>query len=156
MNLDESGYKKVFGLDPENRKLVKKALEVALDVRKFEIGLYWQRATYFWTLIAASFGGYFLILGSEHLDDKEYLSLIVACIGFIFTWAWYLVIRGSKRWQENWENHVDMLEDFVIGPLFKTKLTRTPDKPVIDKVVGPGHFSPSRVNVWVSIFTLII
>jgi hypothetical protein len=28
------------------------ALQTALDVRKFEIDLYWKRATYFWPFIA--------------------------------------------------------------------------------------------------------
>ena len=33
----------------------KKALKQVLDIRKFEIELYWKRATYFWTFIAAMF-----------------------------------------------------------------------------------------------------
>jgi lipopolysaccharide export LptBFGC system permease protein LptF len=38
------------------------ALNHALDIRKFEIELYWKRAAYFWTFIAAAFAGYFLLL----------------------------------------------------------------------------------------------
>ena len=34
------------------------AHKIALDVRKFEIELYWKRATYFWTFIAATLAEY--------------------------------------------------------------------------------------------------
>ena len=90
---DQEEYKDAFrGEKGQN------ALKQALDIRKFEIGLYWQRAAYFWALIAAAFAGYFAILSSDHLADKEYLAYIVGCIGFLFTWAWFLVNRGSKYW----------------------------------------------------------
>ena len=45
--------------------------------------------------------------------------LVLACLGFIFSVAWILVNKGSKHWQENWENHIDLLEDSVTGPLHK-------------------------------------
>lgn len=35
-----------------------KALNQALDIRKFEIELYWKRATYFWTFIGATMAGF--------------------------------------------------------------------------------------------------
>ena len=37
---------------------------IALDIRKFEIDLYWKRAAYFWTFIAAAFGAYFLMFNA--------------------------------------------------------------------------------------------
>jgi hypothetical protein len=134
-----------------------KALEHALDIRKFEIGLYWQRAAYFWALIAVAFAGYFAILSAEYLCDKEYLAYIVSCIGFLFTWAWFLVNRGSKYWQENWENHVDMLEDEITGPLYKTVLHRPPQKVSLEKfLINPMAVSVSKVNQWVSCFVLCV
>jgi hypothetical protein len=151
-------YRKKFGLDEEDKCKANKALEHALDIRKFEIDLYWKRATYFWALIAVAFAGYFAILSSEHLEDKNYLAYVVALVGTIFTWAWYLVNRGSKFWQENWENHVDNLEDAVIGPLYKTVLHRPKDDGfLIDKyILGPARISASKVNQWVSVFVIII
>lgn len=166
--MTENEYRECFGLTPENIERAKKALEHALDIRKFEIGLYWQRAAYFWTLIAAAFAGYFAILSAEHLAEKKYLAFIVACIGLLFTWAWFLVNRGSKYWQENWENHVDMLEDIITGPLYKTVLRRPTEKEnkekstgkkidIIEKLVtGPVAISASKINQWVSLFTFFI
>jgi hypothetical protein len=151
-------YKNAFGLGTlQNPVKAKAALDLALDIRKFEIGLYWQRAAYFWALIAAAFAGYFAILSAEKLADREYLAYIVSCIGLIFSWAWFLVNSGSKYWQENWENHVDMLEDGVVGPLYKTILHRPSDRPFFEKYIfGPQAISVSRVNLGVSIFSLFI
>lgn len=151
-------YRKEFGLgEPPEPEKAEKAFNLALDIRKFEIGLYWQRAAYFWALIAAAFAGYFAILGSEHLEDKEYLAYIVSCIGLIFSWAWLLVNRGSKYWQENWENHVDMLENAIVGPLYKTILHRPENRNFVEKhILGPQAISVSQINLLVSIFTLLI
>jgi len=158
---NEEDYRKSFGLGvPADKDKAQKALEHALDIRKFEIDLYWRRAAYFWTLIAAAFAGYFAILSAEHLKDKEYLAYIVSCIGGLFTWAWFLVNQGSKLWQENWENHVDMLEDDVTGPLYKTLLYRPDASGVWARVerflTGPAFISVSKINQWVSLFTLCI
>jgi 4-amino-4-deoxy-L-arabinose transferase-like glycosyltransferase len=158
MSENERKYKESFGFDSANSK-VKEALEHALDIRKFEIGLYWKRAAYFWTLIAVTFAGYFAILSADpgNLRDKEFLSFVIACIGLVFTWAWFLVNRGSKYWQENWENHVDELEDNVIGPLYKTILHRPPQVDFVEKwFIGPSPISVSKINQWVSFFTLLI
>lgn len=136
---------------------LKAALTHALDIRKFEIELYWKRAAYFWTLIAAAFAGYFVILNAQNIDDKKFLAFIVACIGFLFTFAWFQVNRGSKQWQENWENHVDILEDKVTGPLYKTILQRPSGDSLFERyVTGPSNISVSKTNQIVNLFTLCI
>ena len=129
MNQDE--YNSEFEVNDKESKLLKAAFDQVSDIRKFEIELYWKRATYFWALIAIAFAGYFSILASEHIPSKFFLSLVVSCIGFVFTFAWFLSSRGSKYWQENWENHLDLLENNVTGPL---------------------SVSVSKINQWVSIF----
>ncbi len=157
MRLDENQYKSDFGILNDDKDKIEKALEHALDIRKFEISLYWQRTAYFWALIAAAFAGFFAILSADYLSDKNYLAYIVSCIGFLFTWAWFLVNRGSKYWQENWENHVDMLEDKIIGPLYKTVLFRHSETDPIGKyITGASAISVSKINQWVSFFTLLI
>jgi uncharacterized protein YhhL (DUF1145 family) len=156
--MSQSEYEKAFGVKPKNKYRVEKALEHALDIRKFEIELYWKRATYFWTLIASAFAAYFLVLNAEKMTDQKLVAFMIACIGFVFTFAWLQVNRGSKQWQENWENHVDMLEDPVTGPLFKTRLGR-PDEGgdwFEKRVTGPSNISVSKTNQIVNLFTLVI
>lgn len=131
------------------------AFKQASDIRKFEIELYWKRAGYFWALIAVAFAGYFAILSSAAIQSKFFLSFVVSSIGFVFTLAWHLVNRGSKYWQENWENHLDLLEDQVTGPLYKTRLERPQDQGFADKFfTGPLAISVSKINQWVSIFVI--
>ncbi|MBA3014287.1 MAG: hypothetical protein KKD63_16755 [Proteobacteria bacterium] len=154
---NQDRYKNRFGLDGSDKNKAKCAFEHAVDIRKFEIELYWKRATYFWALIAVAFAGFFAILSTEKIQEKELYAYFVAVIGFVFTWAWFLVNRGSKFWQENWENHVGMLEDSVIGPLYKTVLHRPSSSTYIDKfITGPAKVSVSKINQWVSTFTLLI
>lgn len=160
MGTKEDQYMQLFGLgQPPDPKKAEAALQHALDIRKFEIGLYWQRATYFWALIAAAFAGYFAVLAAEHMSapEKAFNAFVIACLGLIFSLSWFLANRGSKYWQENWENHVDMLEDGITGPLYKTILHRPPNKNPLSRLIeGPAPFSVSQINQWVSIFTLVI
>ena len=156
--MNEAEYKKRFGIDPIDKDRVEKALDHALDIRKFEIELYWKRATYFWTLIASAFAAHFVILNAEHMQEKNFVGFSVVCVGFLFTFAWLQVNRGSKQWQENWENHVDMLEDEVIGPLYKTVLSRpSAGGEWLERfITGPAQISVSKTNQIVNVFTMAI
>jgi len=151
MNQDE--YDIIFEAKDEKSDLLKAAFAQVADIRKFEIELYWKRSTYFWALIAVAFAGYFAILAADKIPNKFFLSLVVACIGIVFTYAWHLANRGSKYWQENWENHLDLLEDKVTGPLYKTRLDRPSHINKSEKyVTGPLPVSVSKINQWVSVF----
>jgi len=139
----------------------KKALKHALDIRKFEIELYWKRATYFWAFIGATFAGYGAVqvasLPSEGVRTD--LSVILSCLGIVFSFAWFCVNKGSKQWQENWENHVDMLEDERVGPLYKTVLKReeaTRLDYVKELINGPAPYSVSKINQIISLFVTIL
>lgn len=125
-----------------------RALAYALDIRKFEIELYWKRATYFWAFIAAAFAGYALTYKAEH---EPWLSILFSALGLVFSFAWYLVNRGSKFWQSNWERHVDLLEDMTLGPLYKV-VAVTEDNSAGSLLTSPGQFSVSKVNQILSVF----
>lgn len=49
----------------------KDALKNILDIRKFEIDLYWKRATYFWTFIGATLGGYIVLINSSSKNTPQ-------------------------------------------------------------------------------------
>jgi lipopolysaccharide export LptBFGC system permease protein LptF len=59
------------------------AYKLALQIRQFEIELYWKRATYFWTLIAATFAGYFALATSK--EPHPGLVFLVSCIGLVLS-----------------------------------------------------------------------
>src|SRR5258708_731945 len=135
------------------------ALKHALDIRKFEIDLYWKRAAYFWTFIGATFAGYGAVQVAA-VPFRTDLSVFLSCLGLVFAFGWFCVNKGSKQWQENWENHVDLLEDDVIGPLYKI-VVRRPDpiglKQNIGRwIAGPEPFSVSRINQIISLFVTVL
>ncbi|NTW54513.1 MAG: hypothetical protein HGB15_07110 [Chlorobaculum sp.] len=146
-SISEEEYKANFGLgmNPDPKK-AKRALEYAWDIRKFEIELYWKRSTHFWTLIGAIFAGYFVVLGSDKIENKNFYALIISCIGLVFSVAWHLANLGSKFWQENWEYQIEMLEDDFIGPLYKTTLSKNKDL----------SYSVTKINKITSYFTIVI
>jgi hypothetical protein len=138
------------GSDPVRKLALDSALRLALDIRKFEIELYWKRATYFWAFIAAAFAGYGLSLKAGGSSDA-WLTTVFSSLGLIFSFAWFLVNRGSKFWQENWERHVDILEDQVLGPLYKVVAVRQES---IDgnPLISAGPYSVSKINQILSAF----
>jgi len=99
---------------------------------------------YFWCFQTASLTGYFAVSSQDasKLQQNHILVFCISCVGFITVLAWVLVNKGSKTWQENWENHIDMLEDYVTGPLYK--------------IISKPSYSVSKINLWVSIFFALL
>ncbi len=135
---------------------VERALKLALEIRKFEIKLYWKRATYFWAFLAVALAGYVAVLDAKDLcpKDRGDALLVVSCLGLIFSVAWYFVNRGSKFWQENWEKHVDLLEDAINGPLYKTVMNKAEMRFL--SPADPWPFSVSKINQLLSLFITLL
>jgi hypothetical protein len=93
---------------PERRKF-----DLAVQVRNFEIELFWKRSVFFWGFISSAFIGY-AALRKFNRD----LGLVVACFGMVCSCAWTLLNRGSKYWQESWEAKVERAEPEVMGKFF--------------------------------------
>jgi len=151
-------YERLFGVRadaiPGNTVLpiAYKALETALDVRKFEIDLYWKRAAYFWAFIAASLVGYTTTVDLKYGGT---LPVIFANLGLAFSFAWLCMNRGSKFWQGNWEKHVDLLEDGIQGPLYKViAFERPPKDHLLSRTAFP--FSVSKINQIVSNYVFVL
>lgn len=98
----------------------KAALERAHEIRKFEIELYWKRASHFWLLQAAVFTAIGLTWRFSTPALSPLIPVALAALGSVTAFAGYLSAKGSKFWQENWEHHIDMLEDEFEGRLHKT------------------------------------
>jgi small-conductance mechanosensitive channel len=149
----EFGSSGVLGADavyPKDSRIAK-AYEISLDIRKFEIELYWKRAGYFWLLLAALAAslGVVLTAGSDQVlpnSRRETIGLFISCAATVLSICWMVVNRASKSWQRNWEFQVDALEDAVIGPLYKTVMYKG------DKGKGPVSFSISDANFWISFY----
>jgi NADH:ubiquinone oxidoreductase subunit 5 (subunit L)/multisubunit Na+/H+ antiporter MnhA subunit len=141
--LDYNEYQMLF----RNQKKRKEALKQAIDIRKFEIDMYWKRATYFLTFIVAAFAAYFIVLASKDINAarQNFMLFLIGGLGFMFSFSWYLMNKGSKFSQENWESHVDFLEDEIIGPLYKIVIER-------NRKMTRRRFSVSKINLTLSLF----
>src|SRR3972149_6535405 len=129
--LEKQKYLELFTNKKDNpTEKQKVALEKALDIRKFEIELYWKRGTYFWAFIAVAFTSYFIVLTTDitktgiSQEFKDELTFLLNLLGLFLSISWFFVNKGSKYWQENWEKHVDLLENEIMGPLYKTIVLR--------------------------------
>ncbi len=123
-----------------------KALKFAIRRMDFEITNYWKRAAYFWAFVTVIYVAYFQVLkfysspgegcigqGSLAFDFGHIPTLVLAGLGLVFSVAWILSSKGSKHWQENWENHIHRLEEPIMGPIFD--------------IYKPNSFSVSKINL---------
>jgi hypothetical protein len=149
--MSRSRYVKLFNKVKKINKSVD-PLDIAHQIRRFEIELYWKRATYFWAFIIAM-GGAYIHLSSRPNPSHDILVLI-SCLGLLFSIGWYLVGRGSKYWQETWEKHVMWLEDVRTGPLYKT--VNGPKSCSFFKLLKGYPYSVSQLNSLLSIFVIIV
>lgn len=136
-----------------------KLCEIALATRNFEIELYWKRTTYYWAFCAAIIAAFALVYTKSDASLATFTILaVLATCGTIFSLGWYLANRGSKYWQENWEDHIGILINEHYGPIFK--ILKYPNQ---IKIWGLGGypFSVSKINqitsgtmtfVWIVLF----
>lgn len=133
--LEEQDYYKRFGIEKDGESykikdgcesIIRAAYDKSWENRNYEIDKFWTRAAYFWGFIVLIFGGYITVITSDNIKNVTdiHLDLYLLSLGLLFSLAWWLVIKGSKCWQENWENHIDFLENFISGPIYKTVFYR--------------------------------
>ena len=109
---DRDAYISLFDNYDGNKQEVFKQI---LDIRKFEIELYWKRTSFFWTIIGSIIAGYFLVFSkSDNSLNSLKILFSLSNLGLLFSIGWYFVNRGSKFWQVNWEKHMDAIEDDII------------------------------------------
>jgi hypothetical protein len=116
-----SQYFKTLGISKDS-PLRRGALERAHKLRAFEIEHYWKRATYFWGFQVAIFAAFGLVWKEQPSSGSRWapIAVTLGVLGFLTAIANALSARGSRFWQENWEKHIDMLEDEIEGRLYKT------------------------------------
>jgi hypothetical protein len=164
-------YIETLGIDQpiehngNSEKKLREAYERAHEIRKFEIEMYWTRSTYLWAVQAAALAG--LALAASEFEavswscsesaagdhgncfGNRFRLILIAAIwafGAFTAYVWLRILMGAKFWQENWERHVDLLEDHISGALYKTY----PINP------GRAPYSVSKLNLTMAIFTLCL
>jgi len=129
------------------RNQLEEEYRIALDTRKFEIDLFWRRSNLFWLFNAAIFVGYYTV------QNNEILKLFLSHLGLIASLCWFVVNKGSKYWQENWEQKVNNFEKNtgIHNDLFSHKM------PQMKKGIWEGEkFSVSKVTIYFSCYLTFI
>jgi hypothetical protein len=133
---------------PVTESQKERILELASEMRKFEIGLLWQRSLFFWGFIGASFIAYAQFREMEEIN----FAAIIGGFGLVCSAAWTLQNRGSKYWQEAWEQKVQAVETDVLGiPLFSN-----PEPREEKGFWGAKRFSVSGLLIALSDFSTLI
>ncbi len=136
----------------DDLKRAEKYFDVAADVRKFEIGLFWQRSLFFWGFVGAAFVAYVKLLDAPK-GSPDWPPIAIACFGFVCGFAWTLVNRGNKYWQEAWEQKVERKELDVLGDrLFERKEAAKKNFPTVRAL----RYSVSKLVIALSDFTIIV
>lgn len=123
-----------------------KSFDTAHANRLFEIDLFWKRALFFWGFVATTFVGF---AAMRTVDTS--IAIMVGCFGFLASFAWTLGNRGSKYWQEYWEQKVEDVELQVVGELFIDHSPRSEKS-----WFGARKFSVSKLAIAISDYLVFV
>jgi hypothetical protein len=121
---------------------------------RMELDLFWKRATYYWSIIATIFAGYFLIL-SKGPGNAE-IELLIEALGIVFSVSWYMVNSGSKFWNDHWVNKVKKIDEHSTFQLFNTPDSEKRDWSEIRYVFKPFPYSVTAINLVVSFYISVL
>jgi hypothetical protein len=121
----------------------------SVSIRANSRSTYFGGALFFWGFISAAFVGY----GALYKREAPELALVLACFGLVCSVAWTLANRGSKYWQENWEQKVHRAELDVLGEEFFARQEQTEDWK--NCWLRARRFSVSKLAIALSDFTVL-
>lgn len=125
-----------------NAKQMKQAFAIAHDNRKLEIQLFWQRSLFFWGFVAAALVGY----GTVY-EKAPGLTILLALFGLVCSVVWSAGNRGSKYWQEYWEQKVNFFQHYTTGNIF---YDREPRKATLRDIYAARRNSVSKLTMGLS------
>jgi cell division protein FtsW (lipid II flippase) len=104
---------------------IEKSFAAAVQARNLELDLFWKRSLHFWGFVAAAFVAFAAVKSHSFGTNAPWLPIVIVALGFVCSVAWTLANRGSKSWQEEWENKVEAIEQLELGmPLFGSRSVR--------------------------------
>jgi hypothetical protein len=104
------------------------------------------------------------VLSCDKCNSDNFYPLLISCFGFICSVAWSLANRGSKYWQENWENIIVHIENGnkEIGFLFSRvqpegiKIKQEKSYKYLELWLKKRQFSVSKLSIAISDVLIII
>lgn len=122
--------------------ILKEAYDKAHLIRNFEIELFWKRASYCFTIIAALItlcgvlaSTYFKPNISERDHNLLLLIAFISFLGVVFTIMSHLMTVSGEYWKRNWELHISMLEPLFSGRIYSTHLVSSENRTSISRML---------------------
>jgi hypothetical protein len=131
--------------ETQNQRL----LDYSVTTWKFEIDLFWRRSLFFWGFIATAVAAY----GAAYKSGSRDLQLLAACFGVVCSFSWVLVNHSNKYWQDFWEEKIKIAQKDALDGIdwfFSDPGVQR------NALLGPIHFSVSKIALALSYFTLLI
>ena len=158
--ISKAWYDVLFEVREPQSDLRLRAFETALRMREFEIKMYWTRSAYYWAFVSIAAAGLVVLQGADNIENPDKWSFVISCLGLVFSVVWFFANAGSKKWQENWENHVYCLEEGITGPLSKVTIERPAEEDWRQKLTlwltGPRSYSVSKINMLLSFYFVLL
>lgn len=125
----------------QDMTLLKEAYDKSHATKNFEIELYWKRATYSWTLIAALITLCGLLINtylnkSQGNEKIIFIILAISFAGLFITILCNLILQSGEYWKKNWEIHTVLLEPLFSGRLYATHVISANNRLSIAKLNG--------------------
>ncbi len=134
-------------------ELKKLEFEKTMDQRNFEIDNFWRRGWFFGALLLALAAAFF-----QSGDMVKQYQVYIAFLGLLVAISQSLMNRGSKYWQERWENRTKNRESALGIDVTKTRNQSRLEKHYLDVtnlaknengLVLSRRFSVSKLTVLV-------
>jgi hypothetical protein len=77
---------------------------------------------------------------------------LLSIIGYIISFCWFLSTKGSKFWQENYENHIYQLEKIKGINLMANQFRK---ETCCSEVFSAERYSVSKINTFISVVITI-
>ena len=126
-----------------------KLYDKVLELRRFEIENFWKRTLFFWGTIAFIYAGYF------NANLKNY-QIVIPLIGLLFNIIFSFSIRGSKYWQEHWEEMAVIYENELNFILFKNDTQSIVNENSKSIFTKPYRFSVSKLTMLLSDLSVLL
>lgn len=140
-------------------KNLERTLKRLYTCRDLEISNLWQRSIFLGAFLILCFTGYgilFMKLSESYSNICINLGAIfLGLLGWLFSYIWILMAKGSKAWYEVYETYItkfeneyyereylDIPDDFIMGEKIETKGI---DISIL--TTKAGAFSVSKVNI---------
>lgn len=142
--------------------------------RKLEIQNLWQRSIFLATFLVLCFTGYGVLIGKMidpkccvccaccvpcKIDYMDIIAIFISLVGIIMSILWIAMAKGSKAWQEVYEDAIGKIEeDLKIPEQYRSENLKgnAAKRDMNIWSMRGGSYSPSKINIAIGQISFVI